>query len=85
MNRRELLAVMTSPWSIWAPRREQHLRVGFSESFNQNAIFRLEVLLIPDEVSHGEATAEIPETLVRVSVGLEDPDDLCEDLRTALP
>jgi cystathionine gamma-lyase len=42
-------------------------------------------LMIPDEVSHGEATAEIPETLVRVSVGLEDPDDLCEDLRTALP
>ncbi|MFD1527665.1 PLP-dependent transferase, partial [Halolamina salina] len=42
-------------------------------------------LMTPDEVSHGEATAEIPETLVRVSVGLEDPDDLCEDLRTALP
>ncbi len=42
-------------------------------------------LMIPDEVSHGEATAEIPETLVRVSVGLEDADDLCEDLETALP
>lgn len=42
-------------------------------------------LMIPDEVGHGEATAEIPETLVRVSVGLEDPDDLCDDLRTALP
>jgi cystathionine gamma-lyase len=42
-------------------------------------------LMIPDEIGHGEATAEIPETLVRVSVGLEDPDDLCEDLRTALP
>jgi len=42
-------------------------------------------LMTPDEVSHGEATAVIPQTLVRVSVGLEDPDDLCEDLRTALP
>ncbi|MFC4451196.1 trans-sulfuration enzyme family protein [Halorussus aquaticus] len=42
-------------------------------------------LMIPDEVGHGEATAEIPETLVRVSVGLEDADDLCEDLQTALP
>jgi len=42
-------------------------------------------LMIPDEVSHGEATAEIPETLVRVSVGLEDVDDLRDDLRTALP
>ncbi|GAA5048798.1 trans-sulfuration enzyme family protein [Haladaptatus pallidirubidus] len=42
-------------------------------------------LMIPDEIGHGEATAEIPETLVRVSVGLEDADDLCEDLRTALP
>lgn len=42
-------------------------------------------LMIPDEVSHGESTAEIPETLVRVSVGLEDAADLCEDLRTALP
>lgn len=42
-------------------------------------------LMIPAEIGHGEATAEIPETLVRVSVGLEDADDLCEDLRTALP
>ncbi|WP_049916694.1 trans-sulfuration enzyme family protein [Halogeometricum pallidum] len=42
-------------------------------------------LMIPDEIGHGEETAEIPETLVRVSVGLEDPDDLCEDFRTALP
>ncbi len=42
-------------------------------------------LMIPDEVGHGESTAEIPETLVRVSVGLEDAADLCEDLRTALP
>lgn len=42
-------------------------------------------LMIPDEASHGEATAAIPETLVRVSVGLEDADDLREDLRTALP
>lgn len=42
-------------------------------------------LMIPEEVSHGGATARIPETLVRVSVGLEDADDLCEDLRTALP
>ncbi|GAA0255138.1 hypothetical protein GCM10009000_084760 [Halobacterium noricense] len=41
--------------------------------------------MIPDEIGHGKATAEIPETLVRVSVGLEDADDLCEDLRTALP
>ena len=32
-----------------------------------------------------EDSAEIPETLVRVSVGLEDAEDLCEDLRTALP
>ncbi|MFD1527620.1 PLP-dependent transferase, partial [Halolamina salina] len=42
-------------------------------------------LMIPDEVSHGEGTAEVPESLVRVSIGLEDADDLCEDLRTALP
>ncbi|AEH39246.1 trans-sulfuration enzyme family protein [Halopiger xanaduensis] len=42
-------------------------------------------LMIPDEFSRGEATAEIPETLVRVSVGLEDAEDLCKDLRTALP
>lgn len=41
-------------------------------------------LMIPDEVSHGEETAEVPDTLVRVSVGLEDADDLCDDLRTAL-
>ena len=32
-----------------------------------------------------EDSAEIPETLVRVSVGLEDAEDLCDDLRTALP
>jgi cystathionine gamma-lyase len=42
-------------------------------------------LMIPDEVSYGSATAEIPETLVRISVGIEDVDDLCEDLRSALP
>ncbi|MFC6766413.1 trans-sulfuration enzyme family protein [Natrinema soli] len=42
-------------------------------------------LMIPDEFSRSEDSAEIPETLVRVSVGLEDADDLCEDLRTALP
>lgn len=42
-------------------------------------------LMIPEEASHGEATAAIPETLVRVSVGLEDAADLREDLRTALP
>ncbi len=42
-------------------------------------------LMIPDDIGHGEATAEIPETLVRVSVGLEDADDLCEDFRMALP
>jgi cystathionine gamma-lyase len=41
--------------------------------------------MIPDEVSHGSATAEIPETLVRISVGIEHAADLCEDLRTALP
>ena len=42
-------------------------------------------LMIPDEFSRSEVSAEIPETLVRVSVGLEDADDLCEDLRKALP
>ncbi|MDS0296903.1 trans-sulfuration enzyme family protein [Halogeometricum luteum] len=42
-------------------------------------------LMLPDEFSRSEDSAEIPETLVRVSVGLEDPDDLCEDLRKALP
>ena len=42
-------------------------------------------LMIPDEIGHGEVTAEIPETLVRVSVGLEDADDLRHDLQTALP
>jgi len=42
-------------------------------------------LMIPEEFSRCEDSAEVPETLVRVSVGLEDPDDLCEDLRTALP
>jgi len=42
-------------------------------------------LMVPDEVGHGEATAEIPQTLVRVSVGLEDANDLCADLRMALP
>ncbi|WP_101296170.1 trans-sulfuration enzyme family protein [Halegenticoccus soli] len=42
-------------------------------------------LMIPEELSRSEDSAEIPETLVRVSVGLEDADALCEDLRTALP
>jgi len=42
-------------------------------------------LMIPDEFSRSEESAEIPETLVRVSVGLEDADDLCDDLRKALP
>ncbi|WP_408959597.1 trans-sulfuration enzyme family protein [Natrinema sp. 74] len=42
-------------------------------------------LMIPDEVSHGSDTADIPETLVRLSVGIEGVDDLREDLRTALP
>ncbi len=42
-------------------------------------------LMIPNEVNRGSVTAEIPETLVRISVGIEDVDDLCEDLRTALP
>ncbi|WP_126662492.1 PLP-dependent transferase [Haloterrigena salifodinae] len=42
-------------------------------------------LMIPDKFSRSEDSAEIPETLVRVSVGLENADDLCEDLRKALP
>ncbi|GCF15884.1 cystathionine beta-lyase [Haloarcula mannanilytica] len=42
-------------------------------------------LMIPEEFSRSEDSAEIPETLVRVSVGLEDANDLCEDLRKALP
>ncbi|WP_394742652.1 trans-sulfuration enzyme family protein [Natronococcus roseus] len=42
-------------------------------------------LMIPDEFSRSEDSAEVPETLVRVSVGLEDADDLCEDLQKALP
>ncbi|SEW30471.1 trans-sulfuration enzyme family protein [Natrinema salifodinae] len=42
-------------------------------------------LMIPDEFSRSEDSAKIPETLVRVSVGLEDADDLCGDLQTALP
>ena len=41
--------------------------------------------MIPEEVSHGSATADVPETLVRLSVGIEHVDDLCEDIRTALP
>ncbi|MFC7009526.1 trans-sulfuration enzyme family protein [Halalkalicoccus salilacus] len=42
-------------------------------------------LMRPDQVSHESATTDIPETLVRLSVGIEDVDDLCEDLRAALP
>lgn len=42
-------------------------------------------LMNPDEGSHESATTDIPETLVRLSVGIEDIDDLCEDLRAALP
>ncbi len=42
-------------------------------------------LMIPDQVSHEAATAEIPDSLVRISVGIEDVDDLCEDLQSALP
>ena len=42
-------------------------------------------LMIPDEVGHGSATANIPENLVRMSVGIEHVDDLREDLRAALP
>ncbi|RZH66748.1 trans-sulfuration enzyme family protein [Natrinema altunense] len=42
-------------------------------------------LMIPDEVSHGSATADVPDNLVRMSVGIEHVDDLCEDIRTALP
>lgn len=41
-------------------------------------------LMIPDEIGYGPATAEISANLVRVSVGIEDVDDLCEDLQTAL-
>nr|WP_245634211.1 aminotransferase class I/II-fold pyridoxal phosphate-dependent enzyme [Halalkalicoccus paucihalophilus] len=42
-------------------------------------------LMRPDEGSHESATTDIPETLVRLSVGIEDVDDLCEDLLSALP
>ena len=42
-------------------------------------------LMRPDQVGHESATTDSPETLVRLSVGIEDVDDLCEDLRTALP
>jgi cystathionine gamma-lyase len=42
-------------------------------------------LMIPEEGSHGSATADVPETLVRISVGIEHVDDLREDLRAALP
>ena len=42
-------------------------------------------LMIPDEIGHGPATAEILDNLVRMSVGIEDVDDLREDLQTALP
>lgn len=42
-------------------------------------------LMLPHELSRSEDSAEIPETLVRVSVGLEDAEDLCEDLGKALP
>lgn len=41
--------------------------------------------MIPAEVSHGSATAEIPETPVRISVGIGHDDDFCEDLWAALP
>ncbi|MDX6378784.1 MAG: cystathionine gamma-synthase, partial [Gaiellaceae bacterium] len=45
---------------------------------------------IPATTSHVECTAEeraamgIPEALVRLSVGIEDPDDLIDDLRQAM-
>ncbi|WP_122090857.1 trans-sulfuration enzyme family protein [Halalkalicoccus subterraneus] len=42
-------------------------------------------LMNPDQVNNESATTDIPETLVRLSVGIEDSDDLCEDLRSALP
>ncbi len=42
-------------------------------------------LMVSEEGSHGSATADVPETLVRLSVGIEHVDDLCEDVRTALP
>ncbi len=49
------------------------------------SLIEIPSLMLPDEFSRSEESADIPETLVRVSVGLEDADDLCEDLRTALP
>jgi cystathionine beta-lyase/cystathionine gamma-synthase len=42
-------------------------------------------LMLPEEFARSEDSAEVPETLVRVSVGLEDARDLREDLRKALP
>lgn len=42
-------------------------------------------LITPDQVSHESATTDIPETLVRLSVGIEDVDDLRKDLQAALP
>ncbi|SMO58794.1 trans-sulfuration enzyme family protein [Halorubrum cibi] len=42
-------------------------------------------LMLPEEFARSEESAEVPETLVRVSVGLEDVRDLREDLRNALP
>jgi len=48
------------------------------------------LLAYPTKMSHFGMTEEerlargIPPTLIRVSVGLEDPDDLCEDLDQAL-
>jgi cystathionine gamma-lyase len=42
-------------------------------------------LMNPNKSSHESATTDIPETLVRLSVGTEDVDDLCEDLWSVLP
>jgi len=41
-------------------------------------------LMIPDTLDRGSATATIPDTLVRLSVGIEHPEDLCADIRSAL-
>ena len=41
----------------------------------------------PGQMTHASTTGsmlEVPESLVRLSVGIEDADDLLDDLRTAL-
>ncbi|MCL7418934.1 MAG: aminotransferase class I/II-fold pyridoxal phosphate-dependent enzyme, partial [Halalkalicoccus sp.] len=49
------------------------------------SLIEVRSLMRPDEVNTKSATVDVPETLVRLSVGIEDVDDLCEDLRAALP